>query len=101
MYPIAVFTLSGSFLTSNPPTSARPEVGSRRPQSILIAVDFPAPLAPRNPKISPSFTSNEMWSTAVKSPNRFVSPSTRIVLALMRACPLPPSRSRRVLRGAR
>src|SRR5581483_1858420 len=35
-----------------------------------MVVDFPAPLGPRNPKISPRATSIETSSTATKSPNR-------------------------------
>ena len=33
---------------------ARPEVGSVRPRSMRMVVVLPAPLGPRNPKISPS-----------------------------------------------
>ena len=36
-----------------------------------MAVVFPAPFAPRNPKISPFDTLKEMWSTAVNEPKRF------------------------------
>jgi hypothetical protein len=35
---------------------ALPEVASNNPHNILIVVDFPAPLAPRKPNISPSLT---------------------------------------------
>ncbi len=59
-------------MIENPPTVASPEVGSRIPQSIFIVVDLPAPLAPRNPNISPLRTSNETLSTEVKSPKFFV-----------------------------
>ena len=44
-----------------------PLVGLSRPQSMRIVVDFPAPLLPRNPKISPWRTSNVTWSTATKA----------------------------------
>ena len=37
-----------------------------------IVVDFPAPFAPRNPKISPSATSKLTSSTATNSPKRRV-----------------------------
>ena len=53
-----------------------PDVGLLNPQSIRIAVVFPAPLAPRKPNISPRFTWKEIWSTAVKSPKHFVNCST-------------------------
>ena len=36
-----------------PATVPSPEVGKLSPQRILIAVVFPAPFAPRKPKISP------------------------------------------------
>ena len=49
-----------------------------RPQSIRIAVVLPAPLAPRNPKISPGATLKLMPSTAVKLPKRLVSFSVRM-----------------------
>jgi hypothetical protein len=39
---------------------------------------FPAPLGPRNPKISPSFTVKEILSTALELPNSFVSEFTSI-----------------------
>ena len=51
---------------------ASPEEGIESPQSIFIAVVFPAPLAPKKPKISPFLTSKVMASTAVKSPNVLV-----------------------------
>ena len=37
-----------------------------------MVVDLPAPLLPRNPKISPRPTENERSSTATKAPNRRV-----------------------------
>jgi hypothetical protein len=44
------------------------------PMSMRRVVVFPAPLGPRKPKISPSFTSKSARSTATKLPNFFVSP---------------------------
>ncbi len=61
---------------SKPLTSAVPEVGTSSVVSMRMSVDLPAPLGPSRPKISPSSTVNEMPSTAVKSPNRFVMPRT-------------------------
>src|SRR5450759_3755963 len=58
--------------TSKPATVPVPAEGLRRPQSIRIVVDFPAPFGPRKPKISPRATSRLMPSTATKSPKRFV-----------------------------
>src|SRR5947208_7386655 len=57
--------------TSKPATVASPEVGSSRPQRILIVVDLPAPFGPRKPKISPRATERDTLSTATKSPKRF------------------------------
>src|SRR5436189_3611025 len=51
------------------------------PTIIRIVVVFPAPLGPRKPNTLPGRTSNDSPSTAVKSPNRFVTPSTRNVAA--------------------
>src|SRR5271157_81220 len=48
---------------------ASPDVGRSKPHSIRIVVDLPAPLGPRKPNISPGCASNEIWSTATKSPN--------------------------------
>src|SRR5512140_2680956 len=68
------FTDSGSRATSKPLTVARPSVGASSPQRIRMVVDFPAPLGPRKPKISPAATSSDTWSTATKSPKRFTRP---------------------------
>src|SRR5260370_39273617 len=70
-------TSSGCVATSKPPTLARPEVGGSNPHRMRIVVDLPAPLGPRNPKISPRFTSSETRSTAVKSPKRLTRSSIR------------------------
>src|SRR5688500_16091431 len=63
-----------------PPTDAAPAVGRSSPHSIRMVVDFPAPLLPRKPKISPRATSNDRLSTATKSPKRLVSPRTSMAL---------------------
>jgi hypothetical protein len=47
---------TGSAEDSMPKTSARPLVGRMRSSIVRIVVVFPAPLGPRNPKISPSST---------------------------------------------
>src|SRR5260370_16058354 len=54
---------------------ARPDVGVSNPHSIRIVVDFPAPLGPRNPNISPLCVSRLMWFTATMSPKRFTRSS--------------------------
>src|ERR1043166_538219 len=72
MYPMLRLISSDSEATSKPATVAFPEDGLRSPHRIRIVVDFPAPLGPRKPKISPWATSTETRSTATKSPNRLV-----------------------------
>src|SRR4029453_15968408 len=64
---------------SCPPIRAVPSVGCRIPHSIRITVVLPEPFGPRKPKIDPFPTVNEIWSTAVKVPKRFVSPFTSII----------------------
>ncbi len=78
MYPMRRFTSSGSRLTSTPSTTAVPDVGFSSPHIMRMAVDLPAPFAPRNPKISPRSTAKLMRSTAVNAPNFRVRSRTRI-----------------------
>ncbi len=63
---------SGSFSTGWPHTRTEPAVGDRKPVIIFIVVDLPAPFGPRKPSTCPASTLNEMSSTAVKAPYRFV-----------------------------
>ena len=60
-------------ITSNPEIKACPDVGFNNVVRIIIVVLFPAPLGPKNPKISPFLTEREISLTAVTSPNDFVS----------------------------
>src|SRR5688500_11065787 len=62
-----------------PAIRAPPSVGSRMPQSMRITVDLPEPFGPRKPKIDPRATEKLTSSTAVKLPNRLVSPSHSII----------------------
>ncbi len=62
-------TESASRTTSCPATRAVPSVGRNRVVSIRTMVDLPAPLGPRNPKISPSSTTRSTPSTARRDPN--------------------------------
>jgi hypothetical protein len=55
-----------------PPTVAVPDVGCSNPHNMRIVVDLPAPLLPKNPKISPARTSNDTSFTATKLPKRRV-----------------------------
>ena len=61
-----------------PSTWQLPSVGESIPFSNFTVVVLPAPLAPRNPKISPGATLKLMPSTAVKLPKRLVSFSVRM-----------------------
>src|SRR6185437_4823544 len=106
-------TSSLAATTSNPATSARPEVGLVSVQSMLIVVVLPAPLGPRKPKTSPLPTSKSTPLTASKSPKDLRRLLTEIAGAIRctenctvqctederRADKLPPRRERR-RRGA-
>ena len=77
-------TFKGSLVELKPATLILPEVGSVRPRSISIIVDFPAPLGPSSPNISPSLISRLRWSTAVVvSLYTLVSSSATIMLLLL------------------
>jgi len=47
-------------------------------QRMLMVVDLPAPLGPKRPKISPSFTEKEMPSTARRGPKFLIKLWTSI-----------------------
>src|SRR3990172_10276146 len=76
------FIPSAPVTMSCPATWPEPDVGVMIPQSIRMVVDFPEPLGPRNPKISPFFTEKVILSTAVKSPKRFSRFSTEMASGL-------------------
>ena len=78
---MCLFISSDCRIMSNPATVPEPDVGRLRPHSIRMAVVLPAPLAPRNPKISPRRTSKLMLSTAVKLPKRFTRFLTDIAMS--------------------
>tara|TARA_B110000240_G_scaffold186698_1_gene223629 strand:+ start:304 stop:693 length:390 start_codon:yes stop_codon:yes gene_type:complete len=59
-------------MTSKPAIKAFPDVGFSKVVKIIIVVLFPAPLGPKNPKISPFSTEKETSFTAVRSPNDLV-----------------------------
>src|SRR5229473_2110856 len=71
--PICRFTSIVCEEKSSPSSCMRPEVGSSSPVSILIVVDFPAPLGPRKPKNCPAVTRRSTLSTAMSAPKRRVS----------------------------
>ena len=61
-------------VSGSPQTVADPELGARSVASVRTVVVLPAPLGPRNPKISPRSISNDTSSKATRSPNRLPSP---------------------------
>ena len=61
--PMLCRTAAGSRRTSWPATRTAPESGRDKVERMRTVVDFPAPLGPRRPKISPGRT----WSV---SPSR-------------------------------
>src|SRR5580692_4284748 len=60
-----------------------PDVGASNPVNILMVVDLPAPLGPRNPKNCPASTRRFTLSTAVKSPKRRVNAAVSIAGVVM------------------
>src|SRR5713226_5809729 len=83
--PMRWRTRAGSRTTSMPATRAVPAVGVSSVQRIEMVVDFPAPLGPRKPNISPWRTSRSMPRTASSWPYRLTRPSACIT-ALSRSC---------------
>ena len=73
------FISSPSVCMLKPATVPPPSVGKLSPQSIRMAVVFPAPFAPKKPKISPGYTSKLIWFTAANEPNFLVNLSTDII----------------------
>src|SRR4030065_493071 len=76
MYPMCCLIASGSVNRSYPATFPSPSVGERRPHSIRIVGDLPAPFGPRKPKTSPVLMSKRKSLTASNAPNRFPRPRT-------------------------
>jgi hypothetical protein len=60
---------------------AVPEVGMRKPASMRMVVDLPAPFGPRKPSTSPFFRLKETSFTTVVSPNFLVRRSISISAA--------------------
>ena len=91
-YRVSMPSVSASaglaIFTSLPWKRIWPSSGWYTPEIILIRVDLPAPLSPRRPTTSPGNTCMSMRSTAVRPPNRFVSPRTSsIASAIYRPFP--------------
>ena len=57
----------------------------QKPRQHFHGRDLPQPFEPRKPKISPRPMRKLTWSTAMKSPNRRVSPSASIAGVFVRA----------------
>ena len=69
----------GTSSTGSPSSRMWPSVGTSKPASMRSVVVLPHPDGPSRLKNSPFGIARSMLSTAVKSPNRFVTPS--IVIA--------------------
>src|SRR4051812_13419460 len=65
-----------------PAIATRPSLGVNKPHKTRIVVVLPAPLAPKNPKISPALTVKDTEFTAVKSPKRTASRSTSTAIVI-------------------
>src|SRR5882762_7932041 len=93
--PICRFTSTICFSKSRPRICMVPEVGASNPVSILMVVDFPAPLGPRKPKNWPDATRRLTSWTATNSPNRRVNPSVAMAGASIKCSTLahPPIQS--------
>jgi len=76
---------SCSRLSANgrPNKKIRPAVGRIKPAIIDNVVVLPAPFGPRRPTSSPRAREKLRLSTAVRLPNRFVSPSTTRIVSLV------------------
>ena len=87
--PIRLLICGPSRMGSRPSTcNVPPEIGDR--QAIIRIVEvLPAPLAPRNPNASPTWMSKSTASTAVKSPNRFVSRRACTAAPVLAPAPAP------------
>ena len=82
---------SCSVRISKPTTWPSPLVGCDKPANMRMAVVFPAPLAPKNPKISPRRTLKLMPSTAWKPPKLFTKFFTSITACVPTpSCPVSP-----------
>src|SRR4051794_24335767 len=61
---------------SSPFQRMRPELGASVPLIRLSSVVLPEPFGPKMPRISPSAIAKETSATAVRPPNRLLSPAT-------------------------
>ena len=64
-YPMYSFAFNGSDLRLILLIKISPLSGSKKPVSIFIVVDFPAPFGPRKPTTSPLETDKSILSTAI------------------------------------
>ena len=69
-----------------------PAVSCCNPSMHSSVVVFPAPFGPKIPKTSPSRTSNEMPSTAVRPPNVLMRPRTAMARAWSVRCSMAAGR---------
>ena len=74
--PLRAILCAGSPAMSSPSKTTSPSVGRSMPMTLFMAVDLPEPLGPIRPRISPGRRSKARFLTAVRPPNRLVSPRT-------------------------
>src|SRR5512137_187634 len=84
MTPVIFFRARLLIPEARPPTVSVPAVTGETQWIMRTVVVLPAPFGPRKPKHSPSSISNEMPSTAVRSPYFLVSPEARTRTAMGR-----------------
>src|SRR6056297_3732482 len=70
-----------------PQSETCPEVSGKAPEMRFSVVDLPEPLGPRSPTTSCSDTSNPIAFTAVRPPNRLVTPRRERTGAAMLCLP--------------
>src|ERR1051325_4097489 len=90
--PIRRLISSPCVSTSSPMTFAEPLLGARSPVRMLMVVDLPAPLGPRNPKNEPSGTSSVSPSSAGRPLNE--RDSWNVWIACGESAMGPPERAR-------
>src|SRR3989440_1128219 len=75
---------------SRPSSRIEPAVAPVSPSSMRMRVVLPAPFGPRYPKAEPAGMRRSTWSTATRSPKRFVSPSVSTTQGDVRVVFMPP-----------
>ncbi len=85
---------------SKPKMLAVPALGARKPVSIFMVVDLPAPFGPRKPSTSPVATWKDRSSTATREPKRLPRFLVSIMVPyLFRRPPPCPARAAKNAQG--